>query len=91
MIVLYFPVPETGFEPAHPFGRRHLKTVRLPISPFGRDANITGFNLSIKMNHGQKTLNLNQIVLTAIIITHPEPNLTLRFFYVENLFRNLTL
>lgn len=28
-------VPGTGFEPAHPFGRRHLKTVRLPISPPG--------------------------------------------------------
>ena len=41
-------VPETGFEPAHPFGRRHLKTVRLPISPFGRDANITGFVFSIE-------------------------------------------
>ena len=46
MIVLYFPVPETGFEPAHPFGRRHLKTVRLPISPFGQGANIAGFKLS---------------------------------------------
>ena len=28
-------VPETGFEPAHPFGRYHLKVVRLPISPPG--------------------------------------------------------
>lgn len=28
-------VPGTGFEPAHPFERRHLKTVRLPISPPG--------------------------------------------------------
>ncbi len=28
-------VPETGFEPAHPFGRHHLKVVRLPISPPG--------------------------------------------------------
>ena len=26
-------MPETGFEPAHPFGRHHLKVVRLPISP----------------------------------------------------------
>ena len=30
-----FFVPETGFEPAHPFGRHHLKVVRLPISPPG--------------------------------------------------------
>jgi hypothetical protein len=29
-------VPGTGFEPAHPFERCHLKTVRLPISPPGR-------------------------------------------------------
>ena len=29
-------VPETGFEPAHPFGRHHLKVVRLPISPPGQ-------------------------------------------------------
>ena len=28
-------VPETGFEPAHPCGRHHLKVVRLPISPPG--------------------------------------------------------
>jgi hypothetical protein len=28
-------VPGTGFEPAHPFERRHLKAVRLPISPPG--------------------------------------------------------
>ena len=30
-----FFVPETGFEPAHPFGRHHLKVVCLPISPPG--------------------------------------------------------
>jgi hypothetical protein len=29
-------VPETGFEPAQPFGCCHLKTVRLPISPPGQ-------------------------------------------------------
>lgn len=29
-------VPKTGFEPAHPFGRHHLKVVRLPISPPGQ-------------------------------------------------------
>jgi hypothetical protein len=28
-------VPRTGFEPAHPFGRYHLKVVRLPVSPPG--------------------------------------------------------
>jgi hypothetical protein len=40
---LPLPVPKTGFEPAHPFGRYHLKVVRLPISPPGhplRDANL---------------------------------------------------
>ncbi len=31
----YLSVPGTGFEPAHPFGCCHLKTVRLPISPPG--------------------------------------------------------
>jgi site-specific DNA recombinase len=30
-------VPRTGFEPAHPFERCHLKAVRLPISPSGLD------------------------------------------------------
>jgi hypothetical protein len=30
-------VPKTGFEPAHPFGRYHLKVVRLPISPPGQE------------------------------------------------------
>ena len=29
------PVPGTGFEPAHPYERCHLKAVRLPISPPG--------------------------------------------------------
>ena len=28
-------VPRTGFEPAHPCERCHLKAVRLPISPPG--------------------------------------------------------
>jgi hypothetical protein len=42
-----FLVPRTGFEPAHPFERCHLKAVRLPISPSGhyylwRGANIRG-------------------------------------------------
>lgn len=29
-------VPKTGFEPAHPFERCDLNTVRLPISPLGQ-------------------------------------------------------
>ena len=29
-------VPRTGFEPAHPCERCHLKAVRLPISPSGQ-------------------------------------------------------
>lgn len=32
-----FQVPGTGFEPAHPFERCHLKAVRLPISPPGQN------------------------------------------------------
>jgi hypothetical protein len=35
-MIKLFLVPETGFEPAHPFGRYHLKVVRLPISPPGQ-------------------------------------------------------
>ena len=31
-------VPGTGFEPAHPCERCDLNTVRLPISPPGRDS-----------------------------------------------------
>jgi hypothetical protein len=39
-------VPGTGFEPAHPFERCHLKTVRLPISPSGQGmANLCNQNL----------------------------------------------
>lgn len=34
-----FLVPRTGFEPAHPCERCHLKTVRLPISPSGQMPN----------------------------------------------------
>ena len=37
-----FFVPETGFEPAHPFGRHHLKVVRLPISPPGHPIPVDG-------------------------------------------------
>jgi site-specific DNA recombinase len=33
-------VPRTGFEPAHPCERCHLKAVRLPISPSGQAANV---------------------------------------------------
>src|ERR1035437_7326989 len=33
-------VPGTGFEPAHPFERCHLKAVRLPISPPGQGEQI---------------------------------------------------
>ena len=38
-------MPGTGFEPAQPFGCCHLKTVRLPISPPGRAANIINHKL----------------------------------------------
>lgn len=34
-----FLVPRTGFEPAHPCERCHLKAVRLPISPSGQLTN----------------------------------------------------
>ena len=33
---LFFYVPRTGFEPAHPCERCDLNTVRLPISPPGQ-------------------------------------------------------
>ena len=33
-------VPGTGFEPAHPCERCHLKAVRLPISPPGQTAGL---------------------------------------------------
>ena len=36
-------MPGTGFEPAHPCERCDLNTVRLPISPPGRAANVEGF------------------------------------------------
>ena len=38
-------VPGTGFEPAHPFERCHLKAVRLPISPPG----LHSFNIPQQM------------------------------------------
>jgi hypothetical protein len=37
---LSISVPRTGFEPAHPCERCHLKAVRLPISPSGQAANV---------------------------------------------------
>src|SRR5258707_79116 len=44
-------VPGTGFEPAHPCERCHLKAVRLPISPPGQgDANINDSNEMLKSN-----------------------------------------
>ena len=42
-------VPETGFEPAHPFGRYHLKVVRLPISPPGQGGKCKMKNVDGKM------------------------------------------
>ena len=42
-------VPETGFEPAHPFGRYHLKVVRLPISPPGQGGKCKMKNVQYKM------------------------------------------
>ena len=39
-------VPKTGFEPAHPFGRYHLKVVRLPISPPGQVRGFKDFKVS---------------------------------------------
>ncbi len=45
-------VPETGFEPAHPFGRHHLKVVRLPISPPGQPVPvISGEGCKCKMKN----------------------------------------
>ena len=41
-------VPGTGFEPAHPFGRRHLKTVRLPISPPGHHKRVANIGFARK-------------------------------------------
>ena len=45
-------VPGTGFEPAHPCERCHLKAVRLPISPPGQYANIKEFRKSFPMGEG---------------------------------------
>lgn len=47
-------VPGTGFEPAHPFERRHLKTVRLPISPPG--LKYLKFEIHLKSNIGTQIL-----------------------------------
>ena len=47
-------VPETGFEPAHPFGRHHLKVVRLPISPPGQTIWNLGFNVRVKQHRNAK-------------------------------------
>lgn len=35
MTYIAFNVPKTGFEPARPYERCDLNTVRLPISPLG--------------------------------------------------------
>lgn len=38
--VTFLRVPETGFEPAHPFEYHHLKVACLPISTSGQTANV---------------------------------------------------
>lgn len=38
-------VPETGFEPARRFQRHHLKVVRLPILPAGRQVRHMSFQV----------------------------------------------
>ena len=51
-------MPETGFEPAHPFGRYHLKVVRLPISPPGQNRLELGiWNLVLDNNLKLQTPN----------------------------------
>ena len=48
--LLFLLVPGTGFEPAHPFERCDLNTVRLPISPSGLKwvANISDYAETLK-------------------------------------------
>ena len=52
-----YKVPETGFEPAHPFGRYHLKVVRLPISPPGQMVRGLRFDVQV-INLKPQTSNL---------------------------------
>ena len=59
---LLIEVPGTGFEPAQPFGCCHLKTVRLPISPPGRVANIRTLCFSDKLLSGWSALHYVEIV-----------------------------
>ena len=56
-------VPETGFEPAHPFGRYHLKVVRLPISPPGRV--VPGLMFEVN-NFKPQTSNLKQLRIANV-------------------------
>jgi hypothetical protein len=51
-------VPGTGFEPAHPFECRHLKTVRLPISPPGLFKVYKFTCLRVLSNNDQSTCKL---------------------------------
>ena len=57
-----FFVPETGFEPAHPFGRHHLKVVRLPISPPGQVC-LTFFQTDCKYSRLIETIK--QVISSA--------------------------
>ncbi len=59
-------VPGTGFEPAHGFPRCDLNTVRLPISPPGRAANVEGFAEIKKSGVG-----LNPLERKAVFVFYP--------------------
>ena len=72
-----YNVPETGFEPAHPFGRHHLKVVRLPISPPGlegcKNSGFPGSFLKILDNKKRPPQPSEDGLLSRVTTLNPNP------------------
>jgi hypothetical protein len=63
---IFLLVPKTGFEPACPYGRYHLKVVRLPISPPGQVS-----SLSLRWRHyARKSALFQAIRISDIFLLH---------------------
>lgn len=70
-------VPGTGFEPAHPCERCHLKAVRLPISPPGlfwkRIANIIIYTDTLKSLNASFKLVFKSVEALRCPIINAQP------------------
>ena len=63
-LLFFNNVPEARFELAHPFGRYHLKVVRLPISPPGQSFKET--NLTVRFDWLSDSAGASRIPLSRL-------------------------